>query len=51
MPVIAEGEWDQEVRFPGFWFQQTFAVLKIMENPKGLLFLWVISIKVYFIRN
>lgn len=49
MPVITEIRLEEY--FPGFWFQQVFTFLKIMENPKGLLFLWVVSINIYFIRN
>ena len=49
MPVITEIRLEEY--FPGFWFQQVFTLLKIMENPNGLLFLWVVSINIYFIRN
>lgn len=36
MPVITEVRLEEY--FPGFWFQQVFILLKIMENPKGLIF-------------
>ena len=37
MPVITEVRLEEY--FPGFWFQQVFILLKIMENLKGLYFL------------
>lgn len=30
---------------------QTFTLSRIMEDPKEVLFMWIISINVYYIRN
>lgn len=33
------------------WSQHLFMLLKIINDPKELLFIWVISINIYSIRN
>lgn len=34
-----------------FGFSTPFIHLKIIENPKEVLFMWVVAIKIYHIRN
>ena len=36
--------------FSQCWFQDPFTLLKI-EDPKQLLFIWVVSLYIYFVRN
>lgn len=33
------------------WSHDPFTLLKIIEKPKELLFMWVLSIGIYHIRN
>ena len=46
---VKSSEVDQWVS--NFWAQDSFAILKIIENLKKLLFMWVISTNIYNIRN
>lgn len=34
-----------------FWSQGSFILLKIIEDPKELLFIWVVFVSIYHIRN
>lgn len=49
--------WEQNVTFKclrpavfKLWIQHPFTLAKITEDPKELLFMWVISIEIYYIK-
>lgn len=41
----------QSINSQTFWFQDYFILLKIIEEPKELLFMWITSIYIYHLNS